>query len=255
MAVAAWDRPPQPLASWGNACLLTLGAPLLALRLYLSVAEPVSAPAAPAAVMRVWAAEVSAAPSSRPLPTGAQQSLAAAASRPKAARRPEPLPKLAEAEAPRLLAARRSREQPADKAEARDSEQTSQSALAASSSAAPRADAGDATAAPFNSEGAARAMKQSWEGRVQSHLARFRRYPEDASRRRRDGVVKMSFVVDADGRVLSSQQLAGSGTASLDREAAAMLQRAQPLPAPPADLLKGGRVSVSLPMRFELSEI
>lgn len=253
MAVAAWDRPPLPLASWGNACLLTLGAPLLALRLYLSVAEPVPAPAAPAAVMRVWAAEVSAEPSSRPLPTGAQQSLAAAASRPKTERRPERLPKLAEAEAPRLLAARQSREQPADKAEARDSEQASQSAPAASS-AAPRADAGEVAAAPFNSEGAARALKQSWEGRVQSHLARFRRYPEDASRRRRDGVVKMSFVVDADGRVLSSQQLAGSGTASLDREAAAMLQRAQPLPAPPADLLKGGRVSVSLPMRFELSE-
>lgn len=250
---AALERPPLPLASWGNASLLVLGAPLLALRLYLSVAEPAPAPAAPAAVMQLWAAEVSAAPSNRPLPSGVRQSLAAAASRPKAARRPEPLPKLAEAEAPRLLAARQSRDRPADKAEERDSEQASPSA-SASSSAAPRADAGDVTAAPFNSEGAARALKLSWEGRVQSHLARFRRYPEDASRRRRDGVVRMSFIVDADGRVLSSQQLAGSGTASLDREAAAMLQRAQPLPAPPADLLKGGRVSVSLPMRFELNE-
>ncbi|MFC4491410.1 energy transducer TonB [Chromobacterium aquaticum] len=250
---AALERPPLPLASWGNASLLVLGAPLLALRLYLSVAEPAPAPAAPTAVMQLWAAEVSAAPSNRPLPSGARQSLAAAASRPKAARRPEPLPKLAEADAPRLLAARQSRDRLADKAEERDSEQASPSA-AASSSAAPRADAGEVAAAPFNSEGAARALKLSWEGRVQSHLARFRRYPEDASRRRRDGVVRMSFVVDADGRVLSSQQLAGSGTASLDREAAAMLQRAQPLPAPPADLLKGGRVSVSLPMRFELNE-
>lgn len=244
---AALERPPLPLASWGNACLLVLGAPLLALRLWLNVAEPVPAPAAPAAVMQLWAAEVSAAPSSRPLPTGVQQSLAAAASRPKT--------KLAEAEAPRLLAARQSREQPADKAAARDSEQASPSAPAASSSAAPRADAGEVAAAPFNSEGAARVMRLSWEGQVQSHLARFRRYPEDASRRRRGGVVKLSFVVDADGRVLSSQQLAGSGTASLDREAAAMLLRAQPLPPPPADLLKGGRVSVSLPLRFELSEI
>ena len=250
---AALERPPLPLASWGNASLLVLGAPLLALRLYLSVAEPAPAAPAPAAVMQLWAAEVSAAPSNRPLPSGARQSLAAAASRPKAARRPERMPKLAEAEAPRLLAARQSRDRPADKAEERDSEQASPSA-AASSSAAPRADAGEVAAAPFNSEGAARALKLSWEGRVQSHLARFRRYPEDASRRRRDGVVKMSFIVDADGRVLSSQQLAGSGTASLDREAAAMLQRAQPLPAPPADLLKGGRVSVSLPMRFELNE-
>ena len=169
-----------------------------------------------------------------------------------AARRPELLPKLAEADAPRLLAARQSR---IGWRTRRKSGTASRPRNPRPPAAAPRrADAGEVAAAPFNSEGAARALKLSWEGRVQSHLARFRRYPEDASRRRRDGVVRMSFVVDADGRVLSSQQLAGSGTASLDREAAAMLQRAQPLPAPPADLLKGGRVSVSLPMRFELNE-
>jgi protein TonB len=35
---AALERPPLPLASWGNACLLVLGATLLALRLWLNVA-------------------------------------------------------------------------------------------------------------------------------------------------------------------------------------------------------------------------
>jgi len=41
---------------------------------------------------------------------------------------------------------------------------------------------------------------------------------------------------------------------SLDREAIAVLERAQPLPKPPPEILEGGLFKVKMPITFKLKE-
>ena len=76
---------------------------------------------------------------------------------------------------------------------------------------------------------------REWRARLLSHLDQNKRYPAIAERQRQEGVVHIRFTMDRAGRVLSSSITRGSGRPMLDREALAMLQRAQPLPLPPAD--------------------
>jgi TonB family protein len=58
-------------------------------------------------------------------------------------------------------------------------------------------------------------------------------YPRDAKTRREEGVVRVTFQLDHKGNVVASGIAESSGNALLDREALAMIQRAQPFPASP----------------------
>lgn len=92
----------------------------------------------------------------------------------------------------------------------------------------------------------------SWQSRLLAHLNRHKRYPEDARRRGQQGVVKLRFVVDGQGRVLSFELADKSGSGSLDRATLQMIRRAQPLPPPPAELLQNGRLEVVAPFVYSL---
>lgn len=86
--------------------------------------------------------------------------------------------------------------------------------------------------APQKSAGEAR---DSYLGRVLAQLNRFKQYPRSARQARIEGVVMLHFVMGADGRVRSFEIAKSSGRPVLDAEALALIQRAQPLPALPAD--------------------
>ncbi|MBF0677261.1 energy transducer TonB [Pseudomonas sp.] len=92
----------------------------------------------------------------------------------------------------------------------------------------------------------------SWESRLLGHLNRYKRYPNDARRRGQEGVVKVRFVIDARGKVIDHQLVGRSGSPSLDRAALQMIRRAQPLPAPPPELLKNGSLEVVAPFVYSL---
>lgn len=98
---------------------------------------------------------------------------------------------------------------------------------------APATTAPPAQPAPPAAE--ASSAPREWRARLLAHLDQNKRYPAIAERQRQEGVVHIRFTMDRAGRVLSSAITRGSGRPMLDREALAMLQRAQPLPAPPAD--------------------
>ena len=87
-------------------------------------------------------------------------------------------------------------------------------------------------AVPQKAEGETR---DSYLGRVLAQLNRFKQYPRAARQARIEGVVMLHFVMDADGKVVSSEIAKSSGRSVLDAEALALIQRAQPLPALPAD--------------------
>jgi len=91
----------------------------------------------------------------------------------------------------------------------------------------------------------------TWEGRVLAQLNRNRRYPRMAMARRQQGVPYIRFVMDREGKVLSSRLERSSGFADLDREAVALPKRASPLPKPPDDK-PGETLELVVPVEFFL---
>ncbi|WP_416421814.1 energy transducer TonB [Pseudomonas sp. App30] len=94
----------------------------------------------------------------------------------------------------------------------------------------------------------------NWQGDLLRHLAKYKKYPEDARRRGMQGVNRLRFVVDAEGKVLSYELAGGSGSAALDRATLDMIRRAQPLPPPPKELLNNGSLEVVAPFVYSLDK-
>ena len=98
---------------------------------------------------------------------------------------------------------------------------------------------------------AASNASDTWEGRVLAQLASHRRYPRLAMNRQQQGVPYIRFVMDRDGKVLSSRLERSSGFPDLDREAVALPKRAAPLPKPPNDK-PGDTLELVVPVEFFL---
>jgi protein TonB len=91
----------------------------------------------------------------------------------------------------------------------------------------------------------------TWKSQVAGLLERNKRYPAAAQANRQQGIVQLYFSLDRKGYVVASRVLKSSGSATLDQEAMALVQRAQPFPPPPPEL-PGARVDLSVPIRFNL---
>ena len=87
---------------------------------------------------------------------------------------------------------------------------------------------------------------------MQAHLAKYKRYPEDARRRGLQGINRLRFVVDAEGKVVSYAMAGGSGSAALDRATLEMIRRAGTVPKPPPELLNNGTIEVVAPFVYSL---
>ena len=248
---------PQP--RWARGLLLALAAHVALVLLFYwpqTALEPVALP--PPAVRMSWAAQIEA-PESKPLPLGVQQAESAAAQPAEQQQQPD-LPKLARADKAKIVTAQKKRAEhrPPQKAQPKPQEQAKETRnAAASSAAAPQAQTlSHQTAAPINSDANSNAQaKLSWESLVKGKLNRIKDYPLDARSRRRSGMPQVSFSVDAQGRVSNVMLQVRSGTASLDREAVAVVSRAQPLPPPPPEMLQQGAVRVRMPIDFNLAEL
>lgn len=94
----------------------------------------------------------------------------------------------------------------------------------------------------------------NWQSDLQRHLVKYKRYPEDARRRGAQGTVRLRFVVDAEGKVLSFSLAGNSGNTSLDRATLEMIRRAQPVPKPPAEALTNGTVEILAPFVYSLDK-
>lgn len=91
----------------------------------------------------------------------------------------------------------------------------------------------------------------SWQSALLGRLERFKRYPSEAQRARREGVVYVRFTMDREGKVLSKRIEQSSGSSALNREALDLLDRAQPLPPPPPDV-EGEVIELVVPVEFFL---
>jgi protein TonB len=91
----------------------------------------------------------------------------------------------------------------------------------------------------------------NWKSRLVARLERYKRYPNEAQRRREHGVVRLAFNVDRRGGVHNVRILRSSGSSLLDRATLALPRRAAPLPPPPANL-GGRRIPIVVPIRYNI---
>jgi TonB family protein len=96
---------------------------------------------------------------------------------------------------------------------------------------------------------AANRARLSWQKELSAHFDRHKRYPADRINQAAEIVV--SFVLDRSGRIVSSSIVRGSGDAAFDQAALTMLQRSDPVPAPPALVADEG-LSFTLPVVFRV---
>ena len=95
----------------------------------------------------------------------------------------------------------------------------------------------------------ARAALMTWRNQVVTILERNKRYPSDARARGEHGVARLAFSIDGAGHLVSSRIVASSGSAALDQETLALVQRAQPFPPPPPDL---AGAEMTVPVSFSI---
>lgn len=93
-----------------------------------------------------------------------------------------------------------------------------------------------APAASAASAGASAAALASYRQMVAAHLQRFKQYPPAAKAAGQQGTSRVSFTLSRSGGVLSVSLGGSSGHSQLDAETLAMVRRAQPFPAFPADI-------------------
>ena len=250
---------------------------LLALLLHVSVLiwlgydeETSSQETPPPAMMLMVAEQIqSAATPLRDMPLGPQQTLSVPKeSMPEPQKETDaPLPVAPPALTPAIVAASKSRPkaQPSrekiKKIEKVQPSPEQQAAVPAQTPPAPSTSAplaGNQTqvAAPYNSDTAQmRRGIADWSSRVLAHLGRYKRYPPQAVRQRQEGIAQIRVTLDRQGRVLSVTLFTSSGVASLDTESVALPQRAQLLPAPPAEIMgEKAQLAITIPISYDLRE-
>jgi protein TonB len=91
----------------------------------------------------------------------------------------------------------------------------------------------------------------TWHKSLVQQINRHKKYPHKARREGAQGTVEVVFTLDRSGKVLTTRLRDSSGFNLLDEEAIAVLERASPFPAPPAEMA-GLTMKLVLPITFNI---
>ena len=228
-------KPRSNMARYAGSLAIVLGVHVVAVLLTLNWSVPQAIELPPAAMMVELA----------PLPEPAPPPPPKAAPQPPAPVEEPPLPKLVEAPKPK---AKPQPPKPEKKPEPpKEAPPTEQTVDAPPSNTPPQKSAAPAPSIASNSN-----ALPTWQSDLLRHLAKYKRYPEDARRRGLQGINRLRFVVDAEGKVVSYSMAGGSGSAALDRATMEMIRRAGKVPKPPPELLNNGTIEVVAPFVYSL---
>ncbi|MDQ5891852.1 MAG: periplasmic protein TonB [Pseudomonadota bacterium] len=259
---------PATTVRWGCGWLMALAlhAGLIIWVSYPALDSAIEAP--PPAMMLMVADSVQSTPSPQDASVGPQQTLSTPQ---EAATQPEKMtqevPLLAPAPKPVMAAAQKEKPQPQKKVQKKMEkpvqETTPQEEVAPSEkppapvTSAPLPGTSQQVAAPYNSDAAQmRKGVADWSSQLLAHLSRYKRYPAQAVRQRLQGVAQIRVTLDRTGSVLDVSLASSSGVVPLDKESVALPQRAQPLPAPPAEVIgDNAQLTITIPISFDLREI
>ncbi|WP_110969788.1 energy transducer TonB [Pseudomonas huaxiensis] len=236
------------LGRYGGSLLLVLAVHAIAIVLALNWSAPQAIELPPAAMMIEMAPMPEPAPPPPPKVVTPPQ--------PPAPVEEPPLPKLVEAPKPKIAipkpAKPKAKPQPPKPEQKPDPQEkpVEQDVVDTPPSNAPA----QKSAAPAPSIASNSNALPTWQSDLLRHLGKFKRYPEDARRRGLQGINRLRFVVDSEGRILSYSLAGGSGSAALDRATLEMIRKAQPVPAPPKELLNNGSIEVVAPFVYSLDK-
>ncbi|UHD14853.1 energy transducer TonB [Thiocapsa bogorovii] len=93
--------------------------------------------------------------------------------------------------------------------------------------------------------------KDRYYAQLAAWLERHKRYPSQARKLRQEGIVRVRFVIDRNGKVISHRIESSSGHTALDRAASELLRRASPMPAIPASMGRS-RLEIVVPIAYRL---
>jgi periplasmic protein TonB len=93
--------------------------------------------------------------------------------------------------------------------------------------------------------------KDGYYAELAAWLERHKRYPLRARQLRQEGVARVRFVIDRNGRVISHRIEKSSGHATLDEAASELLRRASPMPAIPPSI-EQARLEIVIPIAYQL---
>jgi TonB family protein len=91
----------------------------------------------------------------------------------------------------------------------------------------------------------------TWQKELLAHLDKYKRYPPERSQKSAEIIVTLSL--DRTGRVMAANIVKGSGDEAFDHAALTMLERANPVPAPPPLIADEG-LNFSLPIIFRKND-
>lgn len=118
---------------------------------------------------------------------------------------------------------------------------------------APGVDADSGPKAVANRQGvnsaSAGQSSANWTSKLQAHMARNIRFLQRRSKNAK-GLVRVTFVIDPSGKVLSASLAGSSGDSSVDKLALEAARRASPVPAPPPAMAQS-RLPITLPLLFK----
>ncbi|EAJ5550398.1 energy transducer TonB [Campylobacter coli] len=103
--------------------------------------------------------------------------------------------------------------------------------------------------------GNAKEQIKSYQALLMAHLAKFKKYPQEAIMQKQEGVVRIRVSIDESGNVLSKELKKSCPYAVLNDEVLSLFKRASPLPKPPKEMLKDGeKVSFVMPIDYNIKD-
>ncbi|MCE7234004.1 energy transducer TonB [Campylobacter coli] len=103
--------------------------------------------------------------------------------------------------------------------------------------------------------GNAKEQIKSYQALLMAHLAKFKKYPQEAIMQKQEGVVRIRVSIDESGNVLSKELKKSCPYAVLNDEVLSLFKRASPLPKPPQEMLKDGeKISFVMPIDYNIKD-
>ncbi|XAK32665.1 energy transducer TonB [Campylobacter coli] len=103
--------------------------------------------------------------------------------------------------------------------------------------------------------GNAKEQIKSYQALLMAHLAKFKKYPQEAIMQKQEGVVRIRVSIDESGNVLSKELKKSCPHAVLNDEVLSLFKRASPLPKPPKEMLKDGeKISFVMPIDYNIKD-
>lgn len=96
-------------------------------------------------------------------------------------------------------------------------------------------------------------VEKAYLAQIVKKLNRYKKYPAIAKSQRLSGTVTVRFTVNAQGQVVNTHMVKGSGFPALDQEAMALVQRVSPFKPIPAGMKKD-ILHLTVPIRFSVRQ-